>query len=200
MRVFIMRARKARTSPDFDINKLPKQGKLDSVCAAAQNALWLSGDVRRDTIFHAVLEGPQHGPKVVTFTGSGMRGLFHDERSVAQYIKFALQKGLDLGLNEETHVRTGIKVAKKSFERLVWEYAKKNVQMIVLDEKGTDIRKFSFDRDFVCIFGDPIGLPGKVEQFMAQFNASKVSLGPRTLFSSHCPIIVNNETDRKSIA
>lgn len=198
MRIFIMRARKAVTKPEFDMERLPKEGKLDTVCAAIANSIWIANDMRRDAVFHAVLEGPPYGPKVVTFRGADMKGMWHDERSVAGYIKDALRRGRELRLNEETKVRIGVSVAKKSFERLVWEYVQKGMQLVVLDEKGADIRKFPFAKDSVVIFGDPVGLPGKVEQFMAQFKASKVSLGPRIVFSSHCPVLVNNELDRRS--
>ena len=115
MKEFILRARKAKTNPVFNIDELPKEGKMDSVCATISNALWLSGDVRKDTIIHVVLEGPNKGPKTISFFGNEIRGLRSDERSIAGYVKDALQKGADLQLNEETRVRTGIKVAKKSF-------------------------------------------------------------------------------------
>jgi len=199
MRIFIMRARKAVTEPNFKMERLPKEGKMDTVCAAIANSIWIANDMRRDVVFHAVLEGPPYGPKVITFRGADMKGMWHDERSVAIYIKDALRRGRELSLNEETKVRVGVFVAKKSFERLVWEYAKKGMQLVVLDEKGEDVRKFPFAKDCVVIFGDPVGLPDKVEQFMKQFSASKVSLGPRIVFSSHCPIIVNNELDRRSL-
>lgn len=194
-----MRARKAKTSPNFELDHLPKEGKLDSVCAAVSNAIWLSGGIRHDTIFHAVLEGPHHPPKVVTFIGSEIRGLRHDERSVAGYIKFALEKGRELVLNQEIHVRSGIRVAKKSFERLAWEYHEKGFQMLVLDEKGSDIRDFSFAKPFVVMFGGPFGFPGKSERTFADIRARKICLGPKKLFASHCPVIVNNELDRRNI-
>lgn len=196
MKEFIMRARKAYTNPGVDLNNLPKQGKLDSVCAAISSALWISGDVRRDTIIHVVLEGPSNGPKTVAFNGSEIKGLRHDERSIASYIALALQKGASLQLNEEAHVRTGITVTKKSFEKLVSE--KKDRQIIVLDEKGKDVRAVKFDRDCVIIFGSPEGLPPKTEILMRNVGAEKVSLGPRTLFASQCPVIVNNEMDRRT--
>jgi len=192
---FIMRARKAYTS-GINLDELSKQGKMDSVCSAVSSALWISGDVRRDTVIHTVLEGPSNGPKTITFTGAEIKGLRHDERSIASYISEALKKGAFLGKNEETKVRTGIKVAKKSFERLVWERSK-GKRVLVLDEKGKDIRKTELPRDFVVIFGSAEGLPPKTEKMMKDINAVRVSLGPRILFASHCPIIVHNEADRR---
>lgn len=195
---FILRARKAKTSTSFNINALPKEGKMDTVCASICSALWVSGDIRRDTVIHVVLEGPDTGPKTISFYGNEVKGLRSDERSIAEYIKMALDKGRNLNLNEEAHVRTGIKVSKKSFERLVWEKSKK--QLVVLDETGKDIRNFAFEEDAVIIFGDSIGLPPKTEKFLGSFKANAVSLGPKAVFASHCPVIVNNELDRRRIA
>ncbi len=191
-----MRARKAKTSPDINLNELPKQGKLDSVCATIANALWISGDVRRDTIIHVVLEGPANGPKAVSFFGNEIKGLRHDERSIASYISEALKKGAWLKLNEEAPVRSGITVAKKSFEKLIWE--KKSKKIFVLDRDGKDIRKMDFPEDFVIIFGSAEGLPPKVENFLKELKTEKTSLGPKMLFAAHCPVIVHNDLDRRN--
>lgn len=197
MKEFILRARKAKTNPGIDVNHLPKEGKMDAVCAAISNALWVSGDIRKDTAIHVVLEGPSNGPKTISFFGNEMRGMWSDERSIAGYIIMALQKGAFLNLNEEAHVRKGIKVAKKSFERLVWEKSNQYKQMVFLDKDGTDVREFQFLKDFVIIFGAPEGLPPKTMKLIRDIHAEKISLGPRMLFSAHCPILVHNELDRR---
>ncbi|MCX6815543.1 MAG: tRNA (pseudouridine(54)-N(1))-methyltransferase TrmY [Candidatus Aenigmarchaeota archaeon] len=197
MREFILRARKAKTNSDINMNELPKEGKMDAVCATIANALWISGAVRQDTVIHVVLEGPTNGPKTISFSGNGIRGLYHDERAMASYIAAALQRGAWLKLNEETKVRAGVRIAKKSFEKLVWEKSNEYKQIIVLDQNGTDIRKFDLKKDFVVIFGSAEGLPPKTEKFLKDLKAEKVSLGPKMLFAAHCPIIIHNEADRR---
>ncbi len=199
MKEFILRARKAKTNPGIDLNHLPKEGKMDAVCATISNALWVSGDIRKDTIMHVVLEGPSNGPRMITFTGSEMKGMWSDERSIAGYIISALQRGTFLQLNEEAHVRKGIHIAKKSFERLVWEKSNQYKQVIFLDKDGKDIREFPFMKDFVVVFGAPEGLPPKTIKLIKDINAAKISLGPRMLFSAHCPILVHNELDRRGM-
>ena len=57
MREFILRAQKARTS-DINLADLPENGRLDLVCRCISNALFISNDLRRDTIIHVVFEGP----------------------------------------------------------------------------------------------------------------------------------------------
>ncbi len=197
MKEFILRARRAKTS-SVDINNLPKEGKMDSVCAVISNALWISGDVRRDTVIHVVLEGPSNGPKTIRFVGNEIKGLRSDERSLATYIAAALQKGAYLNLNEETKVRTGINISKKSFERLVWEKKQEGKQTVLLDKNGKDVRNFKFEKDFVVIFGSAEGMPLKTEKFLKELKTEKVSLGPKMLFAAHCPIIIHNELDRRS--
>jgi len=194
MREFILRARHAKTNSDINFNELPREGKLDSVCATIASALFVSGDVRRDTTIHAVLEGPSNAPKTITFTGAEIRGLRHDERSIASYIAAALQKGAFLQLNEEAHVRTGIRVAKKSFERLVYERAQKYKQVLLLDVNGKDLRSVALEKDFLVVMGGAEGLPPKTERTLV---AQKISLGPKMLFAAHCPVIVHNEADRR---
>jgi tRNA (pseudouridine54-N1)-methyltransferase len=197
MREFILRARKASTSADFNLNDLLHAGNMNVVASAVSNAIWVSGDVRKDVIFHAVLEGPPSGPKTVTFRSNDIKGLGYDERSIASYIRLAMQKSPFLGLNEETKVRRGITVAKKSFERLVWERSR-SAQVVVLDTGGSDIHKAELKKNVLFVFGDSLGLPEKTGKFFSGIPYSKISLGPRTLFASHCPVLVHNELDRRA--
>jgi tRNA (pseudouridine54-N1)-methyltransferase len=204
MREFIMRARRARTHGNIDLEHLSKEGKIDTICASVANALWISEDMRRDTNIHAVLEGPDRGPKTISFFGSDLRGVHYDERSLALIIKEALRRGENLALNEEAHVRAGVKVAKKSFERLVWEKTLQRTQLgercpqlVVLDKNGEDIRKAMLSRNILVVFGSAEGLPPKTEKFMKDMGAKRVNIGPITLFASNCPVIINNELDRR---
>lgn len=198
MREFVLRARKASTHAGFDINNLSRAGNMNIVASAVSNSIWISGDIRRNVIFHAVLEGPPAGPKTVTFSSNEIKGMGYDERSIAVCIQAALQKGGWLSLNEEVNVRKGITVSKKSFERLVWERSKQN-QVVVLDSSGTDIRDFEFKKNILFVFGDNIGLPQKTKKFFSDMPSSKVSLGPSLLFASHCPVLIHNELDRRGL-
>ena len=204
MREFIMRARRARTHGDIDLDHLSKEGKIDTICASVANALWISEDLRKDTNIYVVMEGPDRGPKTISFLGCDLRGVHYDEKSLALIIKEALRRGENLALNEEAHVRAGVKVAKKSFERLVWERTLGQVeqkkpcpQLVVLDKDGEDIRKAELSRNILVVFGSAEGLPPKTENFMKEFGAKRITLGPTMLFAAHCPIIVNNELDRR---
>ncbi len=196
MREFILRALKAFTSPNFSLNDLPGAGRMDLVCRCISSALWISNDLRRDTKIHVVLEGKPLPPKTITFYGKELKGLSPDERNIASHIRLALKKGLNLKMNEEVEVWSGIKIAKKSFESLVKEKAKE-FQLIYLHPKGKDIREFEFKEKVCFVLGDHIGIPRKTEKLLDRIGAERVSLGPKVYLASHCITIVNYELDRR---
>jgi tRNA (pseudouridine54-N1)-methyltransferase len=195
MREFILRTLKGRTT-EFDINKLPAEGRMDLVCRCISNALFISNDLRRDTIIHVVLDGPSDPPKVVSFYGDSLKGMEFDEKNIAEHINEALIKGKNLKLNEEKNLGNGIKISKKSFEQLVKEKFNEGRQLFYLHDSGNDIRETKFKKDVVFVFGDFIGMPRKTEGLLDRYKAERISLGPRMLFASHCIVVVNNELDR----
>ncbi len=206
MREFILLALKAKTTPEFDIDNLPKEGRLDLVCRCIANSIYVSNHVREDTNIHVCLNGgpSELSPKIISFYGSSLRGLEPDERSIALIIKNALKQGASLKLGEELEVIgevRGIKVSKKAFETLIKEKSEENSRIFYLDEKGEDIRKINFkqvkEKNSVFILGDYIGLPRNTEKLLKRLGAEKLKLGPVMLFASHCIILVHNELDRR---
>lgn len=196
MREFILRALKGKTT-EFDVGKLPTAGRMDLVCRCVSSALFISNDLRRDTIIHVVLDGPSDPPKTVSFFGDSLKGMQFDEKNIAEHINEALKKGKNLKLNEEKDLGNGIKISKKSFEVLVKEKFNEGKQLFYLHDKGKDIRETEFKDDVVFVFGDYIGMPRKTEGLLERYNAEKLSLGPVMLFASHCIVVVNNEMDRR---
>ena len=110
-------------------------------------------------------------------------------------INQALKQSTNLKLSEEINLKNGIKISKKSFEALVKEKSNTS-QRIYLNHKGQDIRNFEFQENITFVFGDYIGMPKKTEKLLDRLDASKMSLGPKMLFASHCIVIVHNELDR----
>ncbi len=198
MREFILRALKGKTTPDFSLDDLPSAGRMDLVCRCISNALWISNDLRRDTIIHVVMDGPSLPPKIVSFSGLELRGVSFDERDIARHIKEALMKGKPLEINEEADVSPGIKVAKKSFEALVKEKSNTS-QLFYLHKKGNDIREVKFEGDVTFVFGDYIGMPKNTESLLDRLGAKRLTLGPVMLFASHCIIVAHNELDRNIV-
>ncbi len=193
MREFLLRALKAHTS-SFDVDNLPEAGKMDIVCHCISNALWVAKGLRPDTIIHVNLEGPKNPPKTISFYGEKLKGFAFDEKGIAKFIKFSLEKGEDLKLNESLEVFPGVVVSKRSFESIVKEKSK-DYQLIYLHKKGKNIREFNFKENILVIFGDYIGMPRKTEFLLDRLNAERVSLGKIEYHASQCITIVNNELD-----
>lgn len=199
IREFILLALKAKTSPDFDLDNLPAEGRIDLACRTVSNALYVSMHIRKDTIIHVCLNGSptEQSPKIVSFDGASLVGMEFDERSVAKFLQKALAAGMNLKLGERIEVQPGLSVSKNAFETLVREKSEEGKQMIYLDEKGKDIREFKFKENPVFILGDFIGVPKNTEKLLKRLDAEKMKLGPVMLFASHCPVIVHNELDRR---
>jgi len=171
MREFILRASKTVTTPRFNLNDLPgSAGRMDLVCRCISNALWISNDLRRDTVIHVVLEGPDRPPKLVSFNGKELRNVSPDERNIASHIRIALRKGYNLKLGEKAFVWPGIEIAKRSFESLVKEKSGTS-QLIYLHPKGKDIREVEFDENVCIVLGDYIGMPRACERLLERLKA-----------------------------
>ncbi len=195
MREFILRAQKAKSSGNLDLNNLPSEGRMDLVCRCVSNALFISNDLRRDTIIHVVLEGPKHPPKVISFSGATLKGFYFDERNISKIIDKALKKGVSLKMGESVNVQEGIAISKQSFEGLVKEKAQ-NSKLYYLHKKGTEIESVNFPEDVCFIFGDYIGIPKKTEKFLDNKGAEKLKLSNIMLFASHCIVLCHNALDK----
>ena len=197
MREFILRASKAVTSPEFNLNDLPGSGgRMDLVCRCISSALWVSNDLRRDTRIFITFEGPTNPPKTIVFDGYSLKGVNPDERNIASHIKKALRIGLNLQLNQEIEVSPGIKIAKRSFESIIKEKSKK-MQLLYLHPEGKDIKDIKIERDVAFILGDHVGIPKKTERLIERVKAERVSLGKRVYLASHAIVIANYELDRR---
>jgi len=196
MREFLLRALKARTTPDFDLDNLDGAGKMHIVARCISNALWVANGIRQDTIIHVCLEGPTLPPKMISFYGFALKDFAFDEKGIAKYLKYALEKGVDLKLNEEKEVHPGIKVSKKSFEAFVREKSE-NSYIIYLHKRGKDIREIKFKDNVLFVFGDFIGMPRKTEYLLERLKAEKISLGKVIYHASECITLVQNELDRR---
>lgn len=202
MREFILRAQKAWTT-EFDITDLPGAGRIDLVSRCISSAVFLSNDMRRDTIIHVVLEGPKDPPKVISFNGAELKDFYFDEKNIAKIILKALEAGKGLKMGEVIDAHPGVKISKNSFEQLVKEKIKTS-KVYYLHEKGKDIKEMNFkdtavENNITFVFGDYTGVPKNTEKFLENNGAEKINIGPLMLFASHCIIVVHNELDRKEL-
>ncbi|MFH8080835.1 MAG: tRNA (pseudouridine(54)-N(1))-methyltransferase TrmY [Candidatus Aenigmatarchaeota archaeon] len=165
----------------FSLNNLPGAGRMDIVCRCVTASLWLSHELRKDTIFHALLLGQPSPPKLLSFDPQKMKKVYPDERNVASHIRLALQG----------KKQPGIKVEKIGLSEFLSKQEEK--QIIVLDVNGKDIRKFEFEKDVLFILGDDKGLNEEIE-------GEKVSIGKRIYLASQVISVIQNELDRREDA
>ena len=199
MREFLLFARKAWTKP-FNINELPKAGRMDVVARCITNAFFISYSIRKDTNFFVSLNGPPNPPLLLKFIGNELKGIYYDERSVGGKINEALKKfyGSKKLRENDFKISEGFYISEDSFEKFL-KFKSFNKKIVYLHEKGIDIRNFDFAGNEIFVLGDHKGLPKKAEKFLDKIKARKVSVGPRSYLASHCIVIVQNELDRRGL-
>jgi len=174
MREFIIYSRTGRTSPNF--RNLLDGGRLDVVYQCILMALFRSGAMRRDVMFHAILNGPPNPPIELIIDGATLRNVRVDEQTWEGIICKVLS-----GIHHP-----GIKIQKNSLQGLIKN--KKNV--FVLEESGEDIRTIDLGINPIFVLGDQVGLPKKEEKFVLRYG-KKVSLGKTAYLAAACVSIIN---------
>lgn len=195
MREFILKASTATTA-DFSLNDLPGAGRMDVVCRSINSAFWVSDGLRKDTKMYIVLEGKPNLPLTVEIDSKKIKRFSPDERNIASHIKIAINKFNELKGAVESE--PGVTIMNKRFEELIRE-KNKDVEMIYLDQNGSDIRKFKFKKDICCILGDHLGLDENTKKFLDGFKIKKISVGPYTYLSSTVIAVIYNELDRRGV-
>jgi len=195
MRDFLIIGHKAVTSSDFPLNDMPgSAGRMDILCRCINSALFLSHDMRRDVQVHLLLLGEPDSGKIIRFDGENLRYLNPDERSSGSLIKKALDKKVG---DYETRSTPGVWIRRGGLGTLLDEFKSKGRTIVYLREDGDDIRNISGSlADAVFIMGDHMDVTDEEEAMIIGAGARIVSVGPLSLHSDHCIILVNNELDR----
>jgi tRNA (pseudouridine54-N1)-methyltransferase len=167
---------------------------MDILCRCVNNALFLSHGMRRDVQVHLLLLGEPDPGKVIRFDGEKLRYLNPDERSSGSLIKKALAKN---ALDHEVQSTPGVWLRRGELGTLLDEFKSKDIAMVYLREDGVDLRDVSASlTDAVFIMGDHMGVTENEEEMILNAGARIRSIGPLSLHSDHCTILVNNELDR----
>ncbi len=142
---------------------------------------------------------------IVRFSGENVRYLNPDERSAGSLIIKALEKER---YEYEIESTKGVYIRKGDFARLLDEFKERNI--IYLREDGIDIREIhanaGTDMDMnldtvifnnpVFVLGDHTGVTVQEEALLQDAQAKTISIGPISLHSDHCIILIHNELDR----
>ncbi|WP_094227015.1 tRNA (pseudouridine(54)-N(1))-methyltransferase TrmY [Methanolobus psychrotolerans] len=196
MKDFVIIGHKALTTGDFSLNDLPgSAGRMDILCRCVNSALFLSHGMRRDVNVHLVLLGEPCPGKVIRFNGEKLKYLNPDERSSGSLIKKALEKD---AIEYETQSTPGVWIRRAGLEKLLTEFKDAGRDIYYLKEDGEDIREYAdFNTDAVFVLGDHMGVTEEEEGIIGKIAKQTLNIGPVSLHSDHCMIIIHNELDRK---
>ncbi len=186
------------TTSSFNLNDLPSSSKrLDMVARCIIASLWLSHRLREEAEIYIVLNGPPKPPVTLLFDAN-IKRVSPDERSIALWIKKALDRVASCRNKEWVELNNGIKVSKKSFQDVLKELLKETRNVYILHEKGRFIGNMEIKPNPVFILGDHEGIPKKEESFALRYG-EKVSLGRKSYLASNCIAVINWLCDVKRI-
>ncbi len=197
MRTFVLWSR-AITSPSFNLKDLPSSGKrLDLVARCIISALWLSHKLREDTRIYVVLNGAPEPPKTLLFTPE-IKRVSPDERSIALWIKKALEKHKGRRDKEWVELSNGIRISGKSFQDVIKELKEEGCCFYLLHERGKDIEDAELKENPVFVLGDHKGIPKNDEAFVLRYG-ERISLGRLSYLASSCISVAQWICDRKNV-
>ena len=182
MREFVVYSRTGKTSSKF--KNLRDGGRLDLIYQCILMSLFRSHGIRKDVVFHGILNGAPKPPLELVVDGATLRNVRTDEDTWEDIIRKVL--------SGDSH--PGIRIKKNSLQRLIKD--KKNV--FVLEESGEDIKTIDLGLNPIFVLGDHVGLPRKEEKFVLRY-AKKVSLGKIAYLSAACIANINYILDLREI-
>lgn len=185
MREFVLFSRLGRT--DANWASLRDAGRLDIAVECAVASLFLSHAIRKNTLFHTILNGPPNPPLHLQIDGATLHDIRTDQQTWTQILKKVL--------SGKQH--PGITLTKTSFETILKTKAE-NSQIYVLEEGGKDITQTQIGDKPVFVLGDHVGLPKNAERFTLRYG-TKISLGKTPYLAATCITILNYLLDKSAL-
>lgn len=190
MRAFLIIAHKFRG--EINLNDLPGSGRIDVIARCVNSSIFLSHDIRRDVLFFAYF------PKInmrLKIDASKVKYLNPDERTTAALIRNAV-----ILANPEKEIRSspGFYVKYATLEDVLGELESLG-PVYYLREDGDDIREVELASNASFILSDSVNMSDEEEKMVMRVAKSIISVGPKSLLSSHTISIVHNEMDRRGL-
>lgn len=193
MRRFLVVGHRAVTTPTFSLDDLAgAAGRMDILLSAANAALLLAHDIRRDAEVAMLLLGPPDPPRLVRILGQRIRSYQPDLRSNAAL----LRKGLEHRSRVEREVSPGILASKASFEEAL---DRLGPTFVYLKEGGQDVRSATLPADGTFVLSDNQELTADEERAVVSRDALVLGLGPHAVHTDQAIVLVQNELDRRGL-
>lgn len=192
MRRFVVVGHRAVTDQHFKLDDLAGgAGRLDVLLRCVNSAFFLSHDMRRDTELYLVLQGEPDPPKCLRLVGSELRYLNPDERSTGALVRNALMKKAEMDWTRST---PGIYISRRGLSDVLEELSNDS-ELVYLREDGSELGGLP-GGSATFVLGDDRDLTEGEEEVVRGFGPRRVSLGPRSLHTDHCIVLVHNALDR----
>jgi tRNA (pseudouridine54-N1)-methyltransferase len=191
VRRFLVVGHRASTDPRFSLDDLAGgAGRMDILLNAANAALLLAHDLRRDTEVGLLLLGPPTPPRFVRLVGFRLKSYQPDIRSNAALIRRTLVDVSRVEGESSPGVYGSIATFAEALDRL-------GPTFVLLTEGGKDIRLASLPADATFVLSDNQELLAEEERLLTDRGALVVGLGPVALHTDHAIVLVQNELDRR---
>jgi len=165
---------------------------MDILLNAANAALHLAHDLRRDVEVGLLLLGPPRPPRMVRLVGFRLKSFQPDIRSNAALVRGALR---DIS-RVERETTPGVYGSVASFDEAL---DRLGPTFVHLKEGGKDIRQAELPADATFVLSDNQDLSADEDRILFDRGALAVGLGPYALHTDHAIVVVQNELDRRHI-
>jgi tRNA (pseudouridine54-N1)-methyltransferase len=191
VRRFLVVGHRASTDPRFPLDDLAGgAGRMDILLNAANAALLLAHDLRRDTEIGLLLLGPPTPPRFIRLVGFRLKAYQPDIRANAGLIRRALVDASRVERESSPGVNGSIASFAEALDCL-------GPTFVWLKEGGTDIRRVALPADATFVLSDNQELLEDEERNLTDRAAHVVGLGPVALHTDHAIALVHNELDRR---
>ena len=196
MRTFVIRARKGTVIAEKILSQVGTREHIEIIAHTLANAFYVSNDMRKDVEVYVVLESTPDFPRTLKFSANEKLSFpGFDERAILGVVVESLERGLKLAKDESLTVKPGITISGFGFEVLMKQLQAER-PIYLLDKKGSDIRLAPLLPNGVFVLSDHLSLPKNSIKGLAKRGLTKLSLGRKMLFASHCVVLIHNELDR----
>lgn len=180
---FFIFLKHTQIDPNFNINNLAGEGRLDLLCRVITNVFFISNSFRTNSNLYIYF---QRDSILLKLIGSKLKKVNPDERSIAGYLKKVFRI---------------IMQSTAKAEDFQWEYIsledipQKFSFGYLLDQNGSHISKIIFPKDKPIVFflGDHLGLNENEKSFLSGYEM--ISLGQIELLGSQCVTILYHYLD-----
>jgi tRNA (pseudouridine54-N1)-methyltransferase len=163
---------------------------MDLLLSAANAALLLAHDIRRDVEVGLLLLGPPQPPRFIRLVGFRLKAYQPDIRANAALVRRALLDPSRIERESSPGVYPSIATFEEALDRL-------GPTFVWFREGGKDIREAALPADATFVLSDNQDLLPEEEHFLSDRGALVVGLGPVSLHTDHAIAIVHNELDRR---